>query len=65
MGDSFQILRGSWIRLSSRRVCSPGLTSSQYFSSRIPESAMAFSNAGANPRDRSVSSGLQKPITCS
>src|SRR5580700_8034099 len=63
MGDSFQIFRGSLIRLSSRRVCSPGLTSSQYFSSRIPESAMAFSQAGASSRNRSVSSGWQKPIT--
>src|SRR5580700_1586630 len=51
------------MRLSSRRVCSPALTSSQYFSSRIPESAMAFSTAGASSRNRPVSSGVQKPIT--
>src|SRR5215469_7223003 len=63
MGDSFQILRGSFIRLCSRRVCSPGLTSSQYFSSRIPDSVMAFSKAGTSWRNRSVSSGVQNPIT--
>ena len=50
-------------RLESRRVCSSALTSSQYFSSRIPESAMAFSTPGTSPRNRSVSSGLQKPMT--
>ena len=43
MSDSFQIFRGSWMRLSRRRVCSSALTSSQYLSSRIPESTMAFS----------------------
>jgi hypothetical protein len=63
MSDSFQTLRGSSMRRSRRRVCSAGLTSSQYFSSRIPESTMAFSNDGASSRNRSVSSGLQKPIT--
>ena len=30
MSDSFQILRSSSIRDSSRRVCSASLTSSQY-----------------------------------
>ena len=33
MPESFQILRGSSMRLSSRRVCSSGLTSSQYLMS--------------------------------
>ena len=51
------------IRLSSRRVCSSGPTSSQYFSSTIPDSAIAFSQAGASRRNRSVSSGPQNPIT--
>src|SRR5215472_13003084 len=63
MSDSFQIFRGSLMRLCSRRVCSSGLTSSQYLSSRIPESTMAFSMSGASPRNRSTSSGLVKPIT--
>src|SRR5215472_798923 len=63
MADSFQTFRGSLMRLSRRRVCSPGLTSSQYFSSKIPSSTMAFSNPGTSSRNRSVSPGLQKPIT--
>ena len=41
MGDSFQILRPSSTRLSRRRCCSSGLTSSQYFSKMMPESTMA------------------------
>ncbi len=41
MPDSFQILRGSSIRLSSRRVCSSGPTSSQYLNKMIPESTIA------------------------
>ena len=49
-GDSFQIFRGSSIRLSSRRACSSGLTSSQYLSSRIPQSAIAFSQLGTSCR---------------
>ena len=63
MSDSFQIFRGSLIRLFSRRVCSPALTSSQYFSSTIPSSVMAFSTPGVSCRNRSVSSGVQNPIT--
>ena len=63
MSDSFQSLRGSWMRRCSRRVCSVGLTSSQYFNSSIPESTMARSNEGASSRNRWVSSGWQKPIT--
>src|SRR6516225_5655931 len=63
MSDSFQIFRGSWMRLSSRRVCSAGLTSSQYFSTRIPLSHMAFSTPGTSSRNRLVSGGVQKPIT--
>ena len=63
MSESFQILRGSSIRLSSRRVCSSGLTSSQYLSRMIPESTIAFSTAGTCSRNRSVCSGVQKPIT--
>src|ERR1700730_759736 len=51
------------MRLCRRRVCSPALTSSQYFSSRIPSSAMAFSTPGVSSRNRSVSSGVQNPIT--
>ncbi len=46
MSDSFQILRGSSMRLSSRRVCSSGLTSSQYLMSWMPDSTIAFSTAG-------------------
>ena len=63
MSESFQIFRGSLIRPSRRRVCSSALTSSQYFSSRIPSSAMAFSTPGVSSRNRSVSAGVQKPIT--
>ena len=47
MSESFQILRGSSIRLCRRRVCSSGLTSSQYFRRRIPESTIARSTSGA------------------
>ena len=47
MSESFQILRGSLIRPSIRRVCSSGPTSSQYLISRMPESTIAFSNVGA------------------
>ena len=46
MPESFQTLRGSSIRLCSRRVCSSWLTSSQYLSRRIPESTMARSTVG-------------------
>ena len=46
MSVSFQILRGSSMRLSSRRVCSSGLTSSQYLSRMIPESTIACSTRG-------------------
>ncbi len=38
IGDSFQILRPSSMRASRRRVCSSGLTSSQYLSRMMPES---------------------------
>ncbi len=51
------------MRRSRRRVCSPGLTSSQYFRSRMSASTMALSNSGASSRKRSVSAGSQKPIT--
>ena len=51
------------MRLSSRRVCSSALTSSQYLSRMIPESTIAFSTAGTCSRNRSVCSGVQKPIT--
>jgi len=63
MSESFQIFRGSWMRLCSRRVCSPALTSSQYFSSRIPSSAMARSTPGTSSRNRPVWAGVHKPIT--
>src|SRR4029450_11427814 len=51
MSESFQTLRGSLMRRSSRRVCSLELTSSQYFSSSIPESTIAFSNDGTSSRN--------------
>ena len=63
MSESFQILRGSSIRLSSRRVCSSGLTSSQYLIKMMPESTIAFSVAGTISRNRSDCSGVQKPMT--
>ena len=50
MSESFQILRGSSIRLSSRRVCSSALTSSQYLIRMMPESTIAFSVAGHQAR---------------
>ena len=40
MGESFQSLRPSFMRASRRRVCSSGLTSSQYLSRMIPESTI-------------------------
>ena len=51
MSESFQILRGSLIRLSSRRVCSSGPTSSQYLIRMMPESTIAFSTAGTSSRN--------------
>ena len=65
MSVSFQVLRGSLMRPSSRLVCSSGLTSSQYLSRMIPDSTMAFSTAGTCSRKRSVCSGVQKPMTSS
>lgn len=47
MGDSFQVLRGSLIRLSSRRVCCSSLTSSQSFKRMIPELTIVCSTSGA------------------
>ena len=38
------------MRASNRRVCSSGLTSSQYFTSMMPESTIAFSTAGTSRR---------------
>ena len=55
MSESFQTLRGSSMRLSSRRVCSSGPTSSQYLIRMMPESTIAFSTAG---RDLEEPSGL-------
>ena len=63
MSVSFQILRGSSIRLSRRRVCSSGLTSSQYFTRMMPESTIAFSTPGTASRKRRRSSSVQKPMT--
>ena len=61
MSESFQTFRGSLMRLSRRQVCSSGPTSSQYFRSRMPDSTIAFSTAGACSRNRSVSSGCRTP----
>src|SRR6478609_11444381 len=63
MSESFQILRGSLIRLFSLLVCSSGPTSSQYLIRMIPESTIAFSTAGACSKNLVVCSGVQKPIT--
>src|SRR6478672_11350994 len=52
MSDSFHTLRGSWTRLSIRRVCSSGPTSSQYLSRVIPESTIAFSTFFFSSRRR-------------
>ena len=60
MSDNFQILRGSSIRLSSRRVCSSALTSSQYLTSMIPESTIACSTAGTR-EEPAVCSSVQSP----
>ena len=65
MSVSFQVFRGSLMRPSRRRVCSSGLTSSQYLSRMIPESTIAFSTAGTCSRNRSVCSGVEKPMTSS
>ena len=51
MLDSFQILRPSSMRSSSRFVCSSGLTSSQYLSRITPEAMMAFSTLGTTLRN--------------
>ena len=63
MGESFQTLRGSSMRAVSRRVCSSGLTSSQYLSRMMPDSSTIFSKAGTTPRKRLACSSVQKPIT--
>ena len=55
MSDSFQILRPSSMRASSRLVCSSGLTSSQYFRRMIPDSTTTFSNTGTISRKRLAS----------
>ena len=66
MSESFHILRGSPMRLSSRRVCSSGLTSSQYLRRRMPgfDHRLLERRAPAS-RKRAVCSGVQKPITFS
>ena len=51
------------MRDSSRRVCSSGLTSSQYFSRMMPDSTMDFSTSGTACRNRLACSSVQKPIT--
>ena len=61
MSVSFQILRGSSMRPSRRRVCSSGLTSSQYLMRMIPESTMAFSTAGTCSRKRSSARACRSP----
>ncbi len=63
MSDSFQVLRGSFIRPFSRRVCSSGLTSSQYLIKMMPELIICHSRAGTISRNSVVCSGVQKPIT--
>ncbi|MNE57866.1 hypothetical protein D3C80_1528560 [compost metagenome] len=63
MGESFQILRPSSMRSRSRRSCSSGVTSSQYFNNMMPESTMACSTMGAPARNLSLASWLQKPMT--
>jgi len=63
MGESFQILRPSSMRPSSRRVCSSGLTSSQYLRRMMPDSTISFSKSGTTFRKRFAASSGQKPIT--
>ena len=64
MSESFQTLRGSSIRLSRRRVCSSGLTSSQYLSRMIPESTIACSTCGDLLEEPLASAPrVQKPMT--
>ena len=63
IGDSFQILRPSSIRDSSRRVCSSGLTSIQYFERIISGVDHRLFHLRRNWRNRFVCSSVQKPIT--
>ena len=63
IGESFQILRPSLMRSLRRRVCSSGLTSSQYLSKMTPDSTMAFSTSGVPARKRFTWSSVQKPST--
>ena len=51
------------MRDSRRRVCSSGLTSSQYLSRMTPESTIAFSTSGTTCRNCFACSSVQKPIT--
>src|SRR6266481_4757285 len=63
MSESFQVLRPSSIRASSRLACSSGLTSSQYFNRSTPDSTMAFSNPGITSRKCLACSSVQNPST--
>jgi hypothetical protein len=63
MSDSFQILRPSSTRASSRRVCSSKLTSSQYFNRIIPDSTISFSTPGIIFRKCSACASVQNPMT--
>ena len=63
IGESFHVLRPSPMRASSRRVCSSGLTSSQYFIRMIPESIIRRSNGGTTLRKSWACASVQKPIT--
>src|SRR5216683_1187218 len=63
ISDSFQILRPSSMRASSRLVCSSGLTSSQYFSRMTPDSTIAFSTPGVICRKYLTCSSVQKVLS--
>ncbi len=63
IGDSFQLLIGSFILEAKRRSCSSSLTENQYLISRIPSSTSIRSKTGHWWRKRRYSSGVQNPIT--
>ena len=51
------------MRALSRRVCSSGLTSSQYLTTRMPDSTIIFSKAGTTLRNFCAVSSVQKAFT--
>ena len=63
MGLSFHCFSGSWILARKRNSCSSSVMENQYLISRMPERASIRSNSGAERKNSSYSSSVQKPMT--